>query len=175
MTGIAWISNRLLLCSIAGLSGSLSPSIDHQTTAYLVITTKTQKSDISMDISPILQVETSEGKRGQIDFLHKVLPQSIAFVKSHLSAGSSVCIACDTGKDLSVGVALAVLQKFFSDDGVLDMKGGEEGRIVADKRSIRTRLEWIISSRPQANPSRTTLKRVNEFLLSSATFRTSSS
>jgi hypothetical protein len=38
--------------------------------------------------------------------------------------------------------------------------------IVADKKSIRTRLEWIIASRPQANPSRATLKRVNEFLLS---------
>ena len=38
--------------------------------------------------------------------------------------------------------------------------------ILADKKSIRTRLEWIIASRPQANPSRATLKRVNEFLLS---------
>src|SRR5882762_3990017 len=38
--------------------------------------------------------------------------------------------------------------------------------IVADKKSIRTRLEWIIASRPQANPSRATLRRVNKFLLS---------
>ena len=37
--------------------------------------------------------------------------------------------------------------------------------IALDKASIRTRLEWIIASRPEANPSRATLKRVNEFLL----------
>jgi tRNA A64-2'-O-ribosylphosphate transferase len=33
------------------------------------------------------------------------------------------------------------------------------------KQTIRTRLEWIIASCPRANPSRTTLKRVNELLL----------
>ncbi|KAG8221255.1 hypothetical protein J3R82DRAFT_1419 [Butyriboletus roseoflavus] len=34
------------------------------------------------------------------------------------------------------------------------------------KDVLKTRLQWIISSCPQANPSRTTLKRVNDFLLS---------
>jgi hypothetical protein len=42
---------------------------------------------------------------------------------------------------------------------------------VANKDSIRTRLEWIIASRPAANPSRTTCKRVNEFLLSAPELR----
>ena len=31
---------------------------------------------------------------------------------------------------------------------------------------LKTRLQWIIASCPQANPSRTILKRVNDFLLS---------
>lgn len=43
-------------------------------------------------------------------------------------------------------------------------------KFIADKGSIQTRLQWIISSRPQANPSRATLKRVNEFLLTSGLF-----
>lgn len=34
-----------------------------------------------------------------------------------------------------------------------------------NKQSIAKRLQWIISSRPEANPSRATLKRVNEYLL----------
>lgn len=36
---------------------------------------------------------------------------------------------------------------------------------VVDKKSIRRRLEWIIESEPRVNPSRATLKRVNEYLL----------
>jgi tRNA A64-2'-O-ribosylphosphate transferase len=44
---------------------------------------------------------------------------------------------------------------------------------MVNKDSIRTRLEWIIASRPAANPSRTTLKRVNEFLLSAPDLRAS--
>ena len=34
-----------------------------------------------------------------------------------------------------------------------------------DKKSLRTRLEWIIASRLGADPARATLKRVNEFLI----------
>lgn len=34
------------------------------------------------------------------------------------------------------------------------------------KDVLKTRLQWIIASCPQVNPSRTTLKRVNDFLLS---------
>ena len=39
------------------------------------------------------------------------------------------------------------------------------------KDSIRKRLQWVLECRPGANPSRTTLKRVNEFLLSAPAFR----
>ncbi len=43
--------------------------------------------------------------------------------------------------------------------------------VLTDKPSIRTRLEWVIASRPQANPARATLKRVNEFLLTPPALR----
>jgi len=42
----------------------------------------------------------------------------------------------------------------------------ETNAIGVAKDVLKTRLEWIIASCPQANPSRTTLKRVNDFLLS---------
>lgn len=41
-------------------------------------------------------------------------------------------------------------------------------RWVATKESVRMRLQWALESRPGANPSRTTLKRVHEFLMSPA-------
>lgn len=37
---------------------------------------------------------------------------------------------------------------------------------IVAKDVLKVRLQWIISSCPRANPSRTTLKRVNDFLLS---------
>ena len=42
---------------------------------------------------------------------------------------------------------------------------------LVSKKTIAKRLQWIISSRPDANPSRVTLKRVNEYLLTSPDLR----
>jgi tRNA A64-2'-O-ribosylphosphate transferase len=136
-------------------------------------------------------LEVPEGKRGRLQLLQIVLPQSMAFISSHLRKGSCVCISCDSGKDISVGVALAALQIYFDDSGNLIPEDAAstlgkcpdtscqinlrtyEAADIADKQSIKTRLQWIISSRPAANPSRTTLKRVNEFLLTSVPFNRS--
>ncbi|ESK97207.1 trna a64-2 -o-ribosylphosphate transferase [Moniliophthora roreri MCA 2997] len=118
-----------------------------------------------------LRIFCPAGKKGQMHFLQVVLPRSMEFIHSCLSQGLSVCIACPTGNDLGVGVAVAALQKFFTVDGKFVGAGLAE---VPDKSTIRTRLEWIISDRPEANPSRNTLKRVNEYLLSSTAFRVSS-
>ncbi|KAF9048646.1 tRNA A64-2'-O-ribosylphosphate transferase [Panaeolus papilionaceus] len=112
-------------------------------------------------------LQALEGKKGQTNFLQSIIPQSMAFIERMLVKGANVSIACDTGKDLSVGVALVALQRFFDDHGNLALKAGNRG---ATKQSIRTRLEWIIASRPEANPSRNTLKRVNEYLLTPASF-----
>ncbi|KAF8828740.1 hypothetical protein HHX47_DHR3000133 [Lentinula edodes] len=90
------------------------------------------------------------------------------FVQMQLAQGMRVCIACDSGKDLSIGVATAALQKYFDDEGNFVVDGLHD--IIPDKRTIRMRLEWIIAARPEANPARDTLKRVNEFLLTSDSF-----
>lgn len=67
-----------------------------------------------------LILHLSPGKRGQHEFLDSVLPQSLPFIDTHLArdVDSAICICCDTGKDASVGVALAALQLFFDDDGL---------------------------------------------------------
>ncbi|KAJ7099453.1 initiator tRNA phosphoribosyl transferase [Mycena belliarum] len=121
------------------------------------------------DASSILWIEAWEGKKGQMQFLQDILPRSTSFIHAQLLAGRRVCVACDTGTDFSIGIALVALQKFFDDAGefILDCAQAAD----ANKHSIRTRLEWIITSRPEANPSRTTLKRVNEFLLSPSSLR----
>ncbi|KAI0292820.1 tRNA A64-2'-O-ribosylphosphate transferase [Russula brevipes] len=89
-----------------------------------------------------LRVSAAAGRRGRHAFVHE-------FASLHLGLGRRICVA---GGDEGIGVLLVLLQLFF-DDG-------------AAGASVRTRLEWIIASRPEVNPTRAVLKRVNDFLLS---------
>jgi tRNA A64-2'-O-ribosylphosphate transferase len=110
--------------------------------------------------------------------------QSKLFVNDRIR----VCIACDDGRDLSVGIALAALMPLFDGQGRPSAEGASVTRkvllffcfIVTDghgpftsEAMARSGLEWIISSRRQANASPATLKCVNEFFLSPSSFRSS--
>lgn len=112
----------------------------------------------------VLRMQLPLGKRGQHIFVHNILPHAVSFASSHLSLGRKICVA---GGDEGIGVALVLLQLFFDDEGSLQNAITLSGAATAGKSSVRTRLEWIIASRPQVNPSRTILKRVNDFLFSS--------
>ncbi|KAF9228467.1 initiator tRNA phosphoribosyl transferase [Gyrodon lividus] len=158
----------LLICSAATLQ--LKPLLAaHPEMALLCLTSKDPGLSINVTELPtedsrILCIQTTEGKKGQHHFLNTVLPQSMPFIQSHLQRGHKVCIACDNGTDISIGVCVAALAKYFRADGSFYPKGNEQGYLSKDM--VKTRLQWIIASYPQANPSRTTLKRVHDFLLS---------
>ncbi|KAF8336103.1 tRNA A64-2'-O-ribosylphosphate transferase [Amanita rubescens] len=139
--------------------------------------------------SNVLLLMIPPGKRGQLQFLQDALPRSMSFIQSYLLHRRShprICCICDSNSqfDRSVGIALSALQIFFDDSGnlrkALDWSDSDgdisklSGEVVTNKKSIQTRLEWIISSEPRVNPSRTTLKRVNEYLMSPKSFRHSS-
>jgi len=181
-TPVAKIGGRLTLCTLSEVSSlNSSGGVDFN---YIILT----PSNSQQNSQSRLFMPTLSGKKGQIHFRNVVLPTSVDFIRDRLYKGLRVCIACETGKDLSVGVVLAALQLFYEDDGSLrgtsktnDLKIGTlilwAVQILVmnynesiDKHSIRTRLEWVIASRPQANPSRATLKRVNEFLLTPPAF-----
>ncbi|KAJ3516535.1 hypothetical protein NLJ89_g1056 [Agrocybe chaxingu] len=173
-TPIERVEGRVLICTLTDVPASLP----HPVGLADVYVTLTPSAEPPPSNRHKLYVPVLAGKRGQAHFLRIVLPTTSRFIRENLHNGETVCIACESGKDLSVGVALAALQLFFRDDGTLRDLGtvSFEKDMTAkafSKNSIRTRLEWIIASRPQANPSRATLKRVNEFLLSSPSFRTS--
>lgn len=122
----------------------------------------------------MLIIRAHEGKKGQKQFLSEVLPLSMQFIEKSMENGRHVYVACQSGKDASVGVALAALQRFYGDDAEL-LPTQQWGGVEVTKSSIKTRLQWIIASCPIANPSRATLKRVNEYLLSPPAFYTKSS
>ena len=128
-SSITKTAGKLLICSNSDLPsplpGSLPGSSPEATSvAFLQICTSGGRYPFSSDGHPSpltnhLLLEAPEGKRGQLHFLQKVLPQSIAFISRHLHMDSDICISCDTGRDISVGVTLVALQKFFDDAGRL--------------------------------------------------------
>ncbi|KAJ7188869.1 initiator tRNA phosphoribosyl transferase [Mycena filopes] len=193
-TPIARVNGRLLIGALADL-----PAKDaelHAGTAYIIILPSTSGSLTPLPSSPtpspasaspsdpsrILRLASPTGKKSQLALLHSILPQSVSFARTHLQAGRRLCVACEDGRDLSVGVALVLLGVFFDADGELlplasptlsasEGTGGGDISGTITKDALRTRLEWIIASRPTANPSRATLKRVNEFLMSERGWR----
>jgi tRNA A64-2'-O-ribosylphosphate transferase len=74
-----------------------------------------------------------------------------------------IIIACESGKDLSIGVALAIMCLLFDDNGGLLRDGRRKAKI--DKNFIRSRLGWISTSMPDANPSGATIQSVNSYLM----------
>lgn len=174
----------------AGVPGTCEPDSDGETeTAFIVVhasnaapadtdNTKPKEPPCSHDgeaqpdagaalgesevTSRVLRIHLPLGRRAQHIFVHEVLPRAVSFASSHFGLGRKICIA---GGDEGIGVALALLQLFFDDEGGL--RGDLPSGAAASKSSVRTRLEWIIASQPRVNPSRTILKRVNDFLLSS--------
>jgi tRNA A64-2'-O-ribosylphosphate transferase len=115
--------------------------------------------------------------------LRLALDKVYAFAEKHLgsNASQSLLVTCETGKDLSVGTLLAIVCLFYDDNGMSLFQTfpqsaanpsrcvgkfvGKQPQLYMDKQFIRQRLAWIITSKPDANPSRATLQSVNAFLL----------
>jgi tRNA A64-2'-O-ribosylphosphate transferase len=72
------------------------------------------------------------------------------------------------GKDVAVGVALVLLCLLYNDSGIMlpPSEWRKKGDRSIDKTFIRERLAWIMTSLPDANPSRNTLQSVNTYLMS---------
>ncbi|KAL1839197.1 hypothetical protein VTJ49DRAFT_1786 [Mycothermus thermophilus] len=83
--------------------------------------------------------------------------------KSGRRGQPAVVILCESGRDLSIGVALAVYCWCFDDAGNLRRK--EDGEVSFNKTSIRVRLGHIMTALPDVNPGRATLQSVNSFLM----------
>lgn len=99
--------------------------------------------------------------------LREVLPFISEFMKASLHQDHKIFISCESGKDFSVGVALALLCMFFYEDGMLSIDSAVVAKRISkiDKPFIRKRLGWIMMALPDANPSRATLQSINSFLM----------
>ncbi|EWC47826.1 hypothetical protein DRE_03026 [Drechslerella stenobrocha 248] len=113
---------------------------------------------------PAYRAAIPSGKAGS-KLLRAKLADIAAFSEAVIASGSKhpLVIACQSGNDVSIGIALALVCWLFNDQGQPDLTPSRNRRI--DKTVVRQRLGWIISDRTQANPSRATLQAVNLFLM----------
>ncbi|KAJ5586058.1 hypothetical protein N7450_005845 [Penicillium hetheringtonii] len=111
-----------------------------------------------------LNLGCASAKLGSRD-LRKSLDRVRDFVAGQLAGNTSrsLLVTCETGKDLSAGALLAIICLFYNDEGEFDISQGERS---VGKQYIRQRLAWIVSSKHDVNPSRSTLQSVNAFLMS---------
>ncbi|KAI8178081.1 hypothetical protein K4K54_003645 [Colletotrichum sp. SAR 10_86] len=96
--------------------------------------------------------------------LRQALPDVCAFVSRFFDENrdSSVVFACETGKDLAIGAALAVYCWCFDQEGNYR---AADSKTFFNKDMIRVRLGTIMTAYPEANANRATLQSVNSFLM----------
>ncbi|CAI7572061.1 unnamed protein product [Penicillium manginii] len=111
-----------------------------------------------------LNLGCASAKLGSRD-LRKSLDRVREFVAREFKEDSSrsLLVTCENGRDLSAGALLAIICLFYNDQGEFDISQGERS---VGKQYIRQRLAWIVSSKHDVNPSRSTLQSVNAFLMS---------
>lgn len=81
-------------------------------------------------------------------------------------SGSKILVTCESGRDLAVGAAVAMLCLFFDEKGKLNVKGATASTSSGiNKMMIKQRLSWIMVAMREASPSRATLQSVNAFLM----------
>ncbi|KAK4228220.1 putative tRNA A64-2'-O-ribosylphosphate transferase [Podospora fimiseda] len=98
--------------------------------------------------------------------LREALPEICKFVSKYAQRSDEekrkIVVLCETGKDLSMGVALAIYCWCFDASGKVRTEEAKEG---FNKTGIRVKLGHIMTAVPDANPSRATLQSVNSFLM----------
>ncbi|KAI9374251.1 tRNA A64-2'-O-ribosylphosphate transferase [Aspergillus egyptiacus] len=110
-----------------------------------------------------LNLGCTSSRQGGRD-LRNHLDKVRTFVSSQLAPEptQSLLIMCDSGKDLSAGTLLSILCLFYNDAG--EFVEPQAGQSIG-KQFIRQRLAWIVASKHDVNPSRSTLQSINAFLM----------
>ncbi|KAJ9317446.1 hypothetical protein DTO271D3_2267 [Paecilomyces variotii] len=142
---------------------SRTSSLSTDTDGYDLVIDCNASPQASEGSAKRLNLGCGSAKLGSRD-LRKSLDQVKNFVNTTLlsNPAQSLLVTCETGKDLSAGALLAILCLFYNDDGQFV---GLQSQQYMDKQFIRQRLAWIVTSKHDVNPSRSTLQSVNAFLM----------
>ena len=92
--------------------------------------------------------------------LRASLPSMLEMLAALVETAKKVVIVDDgTGDEVAPVVALAVLCKFFGEDGEVG------GKRVGGKEGVKKRMSWIMTSRTSVKAARVALNAVNEVVL----------
>jgi tRNA A64-2'-O-ribosylphosphate transferase len=110
-----------------------------------------------------IHLACTSGKNGSRQLRSEL--SKLSSLQQLLHSHSKILVTCHTGKDLAVGVALAIICGFCDDAGIPHLSG--DGIMVPgiNKTLIKQRLSWIMISMTDASPSRATLQSVNAYLM----------
>lgn len=129
-------------------------------TVTLGQTSDKEKCTCSIQIYPL----QSGAKKSSKELRAKLIDIDQNVKRVIYTSTKPILVCCNNGKDISVGVLLMILSKYYSQEWELL----PEGEIApASKITIRKHLTSIISHLPErsVNPSRATLNSVNSFLM----------
>ena len=134
----------------------------------------------SSSTAAYLQVPVAEGKRDKRG-LERHLPAALRFAARHLSERRRVLVHCAQGRDRSCAVAIALLVACYDDGAALRDDRAARVAAAADdgdlralvrldeadgKRRLLRALHRVVAQRPEAAPSRNTLKKLHRFFMS---------
>ncbi|QYS94806.1 Initiator tRNA phosphoribosyl transferase [Trichoderma simmonsii] len=157
-------------------SPTTPPSQQQQSNECLILLTETPTPKETWLLSPtLLRVGLGKHKTASRNLrlaLTEICSFATRFLQNHQQTKESdvaskaellqVIVACDSGKDLSVGVALALSCYLFDDEGRFRVP---DDKVAFTKTLVKMRLGAIMTVYPEANPSRSTLQSVNSFLM----------
>ncbi|KAM5342346.1 hypothetical protein ACJ41O_013312 [Fusarium nematophilum] len=144
------------------ISACALPLPAHETECRIALAQEATPKDAWIKSKTYMEAGLGKGKTASRT-LRAALPDICAFASGLFASGADhVVVACDSGKDLSVGVALAISCYLFDEEGIYRSPSAD---VSFTKTLIKSRLGAIMTAYPEANPSRSTLQSVNSFLM----------
>jgi tRNA A64-2'-O-ribosylphosphate transferase len=152
------LTPHILVCSL--------PLLANPSECRIAITQDTTPKDSWIKSKTYMQAGLGKNKLASRN-LRSYLPEICDFAAKYLASVTEpnqqrIVVACESGRDLSVGVTLAMYCYLFDDDGNV-RKPIED--VSFTKTLIKSKLGVIMTAYPGANPSRATLQSVNSFLM----------
>ncbi|KAH6893237.1 tRNA A64-2'-O-ribosylphosphate transferase [Thelonectria olida] len=153
------LTRHISVCSL--------PLSSHPDECHIALTSEATPKDSWIRSPTFMQVGLGKSKAASRN-MRPALPEICSFVLKFLATkttqGNSprIVVGCESGKDLSVGVALAISCYFFDEEGNFREPAPNAS---FTKTLIKSKLGFIMTAYPEANPSRSTLQSVNSFLM----------
>lgn len=146
----------------------VTPDAASTTRCYITLTPNSTPKDTWIRSPRHMEVGLGKSKAASRN-MRLALPEICAFASKFLASldpvdvpQSHLVVACDSGKDLSVGTALALDCYLFDEQGKFRIPDKD---VNFTKSLVKIRLGSIMTTFPEANPSRATLQSVNSFLM----------